>query len=199
MSAPPIPHQHPLELNRLYLKRRLLKLIGATFHIHEPGNGQEVMVANKKGFKLKEDIRISVQGREEIGIFARQIMDFKASYDVVDLTNPTNPRVGTLKRKGWSSIFRDEWIVCDESEAEIGKVIEDSMMLALVRRLLTNLVPQNYDLLVGETKVVDFRQNFNPFSYHLNIDFLVPASQFDRRLGLAAAVLLAAIEGRQSG
>ena len=199
MEAPPIPHNHPLDLDKLYLKRKLLKLIGATFHIHEPGNGQEVMVANKKGFKLKEDIRISVQGRDEIGIFARQIMDFKAAYDVVDLTNPANPRVGTLKRKGWASIVRDEWIVCDANEVEIGKVIEDSMLLALVRRFLTNLVPQNYDLFVGETKVVDLKQNFNPFTYHLNVDFLVPVDQFDRRIGVAAAVLLAAIEGRQSG
>ena len=54
-------------------------------------------------------------------------------------------------------------------------------------------------MIVGGKKVVDFKQNFNPLTYHLNVDFLVPAAEFDRRLGLAAAVLLAAIEGKQGG
>jgi hypothetical protein len=78
-------------------------------------------------------------------------------------------------------------------------LIEDSLALALIRRLLTNLVPQNYDLLVGETRKVDLKQNFNPFSYHLGIEFFSPPQDFDRRMGLAGAVLLAAIEGRQAG
>ncbi len=197
MQAPPVPFTHPLDLDRLYLKRKLMKLVGKTFLIHEPGHGQEVMVANQKGFKLKEDIRITVSGREEIGIFARQVMDFRGAYDVVDLTVTPNAKIGMLKRKGWSSILRDEWIVCDGNDVEIGNMIEDSMLLAVVRRFLTNLVPQNYDVFVGEQKVVDLKQNFNPFTYHLNVDFLVPAAQFDRRVGIAAAVLLAAIEGRQ--
>ena len=199
MNAPPIPHSHPLDLNRLYLKRKLLKLVGAQYHIHGPGSGQEVFLANKKGLKLKEDIRISRNGIEEIHILARQIMDFKASYDVFDLSTTPSVRIGVLKRKGWASIVRDEWVVYDANEVAVGSMLEDSMLLALVRRFLTALVPQNYDMFIGSTKVVDFKQNFNPFTYHLNIDFLVPSAQFDRRLGLAAAVLLASIEGRQSG
>lgn len=156
-------------------------------------------MANKKGLKLKEDIRISRNGIEEIHILARQIMDFKASYDVFDLSTTPSVRIGVLKRKGWASIVRDEWVVYDANEVAVGSMLEDSMLLALVRRFLTALVPQNYDMFIGSTKVVDFKQNFNPFTYHLNIDFLVPSAQFDRRLGLAAAVLLASIEGRQSG
>jgi hypothetical protein len=69
----------------------------------------------------------------------------------------------------------------------------------LVRRFLLNLIPQNYDLLVDGRRVADFRQNFNPFSYHLNIDFSEDTQgRVDRRLGIAAAVLIAAIEGRQA-
>lgn len=72
------------------------------------------------------------------------------------------------------------------------------MWVALARRLLTNIIPQNYDMLIGGQRVVDYAQNFNPFTYHLRIDFNWDRqNQVDRRLGIAAAVLLAVIEGRQ--
>jgi hypothetical protein len=80
-----------------------------------------------------------------------------------------------------------------------GEITEDNMMLALIRRLLTNLVPQNYDMVFDGTKVADFGQGFNPFAYHLNIDFSMDSGKkLDPRLGIAAAVLLATLEGRQS-
>ncbi len=194
---PASPDKHPLFLDRLYLKRALLKLVGAQFHIHDAVSGAEVMTAVQKGFKLKEDIRVSIGGREEIGIFARQVFDFRGAYDVVDMTTVPNSVVGVIKRKGLRSMLRDEWVIADAHGHEFAIMIEDSMTLALVRRFLSNLVPQNYDVLVGEQKVMDLKQNFNPFTYHLNIDFGLLPANFDRRLGLAAAILIAAIEGRQ--
>jgi hypothetical protein len=126
-------------------------------------------------------------------------MDFAAAYDVIE--SATGQKVGALKRKGWSSIIRDEWIVLDANDQEIGKVIEDSTLMAMLRRFATNLIPQNYDLLLNDgTRVADFRQHWNPFLYWLTIDFSMdPQHRIDPRLKFAAAVLLAAIEGRQSG
>ena len=73
------------------------------------------------------------------------------------------------------------------------------MGLALVRRFLTALVPQNYDITVGTTRVADLKQNFNPFAYQLNLDFSMDINHLlDHRMGIAAGILLAAIEGRQS-
>lgn len=190
----------PLRGNHLIIKRALLKLVGAQFHVSDPATGQEVALAIQKGFKLKEDIRVSIGGVETIGIFARQIIDFSAAYDVVDLTSTPNTRIGVLKRKGLKSSFvRDEWLVFDAWEKQIGDLWEDSVALGLVRRFLTALVPQNYDLIVGGQRAADFKQNFNPFSYHLNVYFMAPHEQLDRRLVLASAILLAAIEGRQKG
>lgn len=198
-GAAPISIDRTFAHDRYILKRQLLKVVGAGFNIYDP-SGTQVMQAIQKGFKLKEDIRIMTGPgfkQEQIGIFARQVIDFSAAYDVVDLTN--NTKIGVFKRKGLNSMVRDEWVLMDPYEREVGTVIEDSLALALVRRLLSALVPQNYDLLVGGQRYVDLKQNFNPFSYHLNIVFEVPPQQFDRRIGIAAAVLLAAIEGRQRG
>ncbi|HSI72360.1 MAG TPA: hypothetical protein VK934_04225 [Fimbriimonas sp.] len=188
-----------LSFNQYTIKRHLMKMVGARFSIYGPGESL-VLVADQKGFKLREEIRVfsdEALTRPVFGIFARQIIDFSAAYDVVDLV--TNQKIAVYKRKGLRSIIQDEWILMDAYDKEVGTVIEDSLALALVRRFLTNLVPQNYDCLIQGQKIVDFRQNFNPFTYHLMVDFLTPPQQFDRRIGLAAAILLASIEGRQQG
>jgi hypothetical protein len=51
---------------------------------------------------------------------------------------------------------------------------------------------------MGGATVATYQQNFNPFVKKLTIDFTMdPQGRLDRRLGLAAAALLSAIEGRQ--
>ena len=116
---------------------------------------------------------------------------------MVDASN--NEHVGTLRRKGLKSILRDEWEILDSNGQSVGALFEDSMQLALIRRFLVNLVPQNYDIRIGQSVVADLKQRFNPFRYELDLDFRMDAdNQLDRRLGVAAGILLAAIEGRQS-
>lgn len=180
------------------LKRQVFALTGK-FRFYDPG-GNLVMFSEQKMFKLREDIRVYAdesKTQEVLAIKARQIIDFSAAFDVVD--SATGQKVGALRRRGLQSILRDEWEVLDVNDAVVGKLFEDSMGLALLRRFLTGLVPQNYDLLVGESRVADLKQNFNPFTYELNIDFSMDvAHQLDRRLGIAAGILLAAVEGRQS-
>lgn len=186
------------QFNQYTLKRQVFALTGK-FRFFNPG-GQLVMFSEQKMFKLREDIRVYSDERksqEVLMIKARQIIDFSAAFDVVDTS--TGMKVGALRRKGLQSILRDEWEVLDVNDTVIGSLFEDSMGLALLRRFLTGLVPQNYDLTVGGIRVADYKQNFNPFTYELNIDFSMDtAGQLDRRLGVAAGILLAAIEGRQS-
>lgn len=184
--------------NRYLLKRQAFALAGK-FRFFDP-SGKLVLFSEQKMFKLREDIRVysdESKTQEVLTIKARQIMDFSAAYDVVD--SATGQKVGALRRKGLKSILRDEWEILDVSDNVIGKLFEDSMLLALVRRFLSNLVPQNYDITMGTDRVADLKQNFNPFAYQLNVDFSMDISQkLDRRVGLAAGILLAAVEGRQS-
>lgn len=183
--------------NHYLLKRQVFALTGK-FRVFDP-SGKLLLFSEQKMFKLKEDIRVyadEAKTQEVLAIQARQILDFSAAFDVVD--SATGQKVGALRRKGLQSILRDEWEVLDVNDNVRGKLFEDSMGLALLRRFLTNLVPQNYDMLFGETRVGDYKQNFNPFTYELNLDFSMDtAGQLDRRLGIAAGILLAAIEGRQ--
>jgi hypothetical protein len=180
------------------VRRKIFKLLGAAFHIYDP-NGNVAFYSKQKAFKLKEDIRVYTgedMQNEVLTIKARSIIDFSAAYDVFDPATQT--KVGALKRKGMKSILKDEWIILDANENQIGLIQEDSMMLALVRRFLTNLVPQSFDGTINGQKVCHFKQNFNPFVRKITLDFAMDNNGLlDRRLGIAAAVLLCAIEGKQ--
>jgi uncharacterized protein YxjI len=181
------------------VRRKILKLFGAAFHIYDP-QGNVVFYSKLKAFKLKEDIRIYTgedMQEEVLVIKARKILDFSSAYDVVDPN--TNEKVGVLKRKGLKSILKDEWILMDANDQDIGRIKEDSTALALLRRFLTgSLIPQKYYGDIGGTQVCTFKQNFNPFVTKINLDFSPDTNNLlDRRLGIAAAVLLTAIEGKQ--
>ena len=184
--------------NQYLLKRQVFALTGK-FRFYDP-SGKLVLFSEQKMFRLREDIRVysdESKSQEVLTVKARQIMDFSAAFDVVD--SAAGQKVGALRRKGLASLLRDEWEILDVNDNVIGKLFEDSMGLALVRRFLSNLVPQNYDITVNENRVADLKQNFNPFSYQLNLDFSMDTSgQLDRRLGIAAGILLAAVEGKQS-
>ena len=187
--------QHP----RYLLKRQAIALTGK-FRFYDP-NGTQVMFSEQKMFRLREDIRVysdESKTQEVLSIKARQIMDFSASYDVVDTA--LNQTVGVLRRRGLRSLLRDEWEILDANDRMVGLLFEDNVGLALLRRLLLgSLLPQNYDMTFGETRVGDLRQNFNPFRYELNLDFSMDVSRLlDRRLGIAAGILLAAVEGKES-
>jgi uncharacterized protein YxjI len=180
------------------VRKKILSILGAKFHIYD-NSGQLILYSQMKAFKLKEDIRLygdETMNEELITIQARSVIDFSAIYDVVDAV--TGERLGSLRRKGMKSILKDEWIILNPSELEVGLIKEDSRLLALLRRFLTNLIPQKFHVEINSKTITVFKQNFNPFVSKLNVDFsLDTANQLDRRLGIAAAVLLLSIEGKQ--
>ena len=182
-----------------YLLRRQAIALTGKFRFYDPA-GRLVMFSEQKMFRLREDIRVygdEGKSQEVLSIKARQILDFSAAYDVLD--TEMNQKVGVLRRRGLRSILRDEWEVLDANDRQIGKLFEDSVPMALLRRfLLGSWLPQNYDITVGDTRVADLKQRFNPFRYELDLDFRMDTTNhLDRRLGIAAAILHAAVEGKQ--
>jgi hypothetical protein len=183
------------------LRRQFFKLFGAAFHIYGP-DGELAFYSKQKAFKLKEDIRLYADEsatQEVLTILARSWLDFAAAYDVIDAQ--TGEKVGGLKRRGFTSFVRDEWIIMDAYDNDIGLIQEDSMAMSLVRRFLPlgDWVPQTFAGAVQGQPVCEFRQHFNPIIQKITLDFSMDVgNMLDRRLGLAAAVLLCAIEGRQN-
>jgi uncharacterized protein YxjI len=195
------PHAKRFGHDRYTVRRKVFKLLGAAFHVYDPQENL-VLYSKQKAFKLKEDIRLysdESMSTELLAIAARSIIDFSAAYDVID--SQARVKVGSLKRRGFSSMLRDEWVILDAGENQIGVIREDSMAAALVRRFVDAAAfcfPQKFHAEVGGQTVCTFQQNFNPFVRKLVVDFThYPNCQNDRRLGIAAGLLLAAIEGKQ--
>src|SRR5690606_22976810 len=129
----------------------------------------------------------------------RKILDFSATYDVTD--SASGQKIGSLRRKGLKSLLQDEWLILDAQDREIGRVREESTVLAVIRRFVdmaSLLLPQTFIGTIGDRQVFVFKQNFNPFLGKIDLDFSHDTQGLlDRRLGIAAAVLLCAIEGKQ--
>jgi hypothetical protein len=183
---------------RYFLRRQVLALTGK-IRVYT-SDGQQVLYCHQKMFRLKEDIRAYTDEtctQELLYIQARSIVDFSAAYDVIDSGYGT--KVGVLRRKGWRSLMRDEWEVLNAADQPLGVLWEDNPTRALLRRLVAGrLLPQDYDLLIDNKRVADLRQRFNLFRYEMDLDFEMDTENLlDRRLGMAAAILLAIIEGRQ--
>jgi hypothetical protein len=180
------------------IRRKVFAFLGQKFHIYDAG-GKLLGFSEQKAFKLKEDIRVYTdesRSDERVAIKARSIIDFGAAYDVLD-SKQGHQKVGALKRKGWTSILRDSWIVMDSQDREIGKIQEDSMTMAMLRRFLSNLIPQKFHLSDQNGKeLAGFRQHFNPFIFRLTVT-IHDGCPLSPLLVLAAGVLLVAIEGRQ--
>lgn len=183
-------------LDKYVVRRKFWQFLGATVYVESP-EGQQLLNAKLKAFKLREDIRLygdAARTQEVLRIGARKIIDIEIMYDVFD--SATNEKIGTLKRKGWKSIIQDEWEILDANEQLIGRIKEDSQLMAVLRRFLSNLIPQNFHITdVKGAQIGLVEQNFNPFTVKLNVQF--SKNDIDRRLLVCGVVMLAAIEGRQ--
>jgi hypothetical protein len=187
--------------DRFIARRKVFKLFGGAFTIFGL-DGSLLAASEQKAFKLKEDIRVndgSPDGTEILQIKADRIVDFSAAYKVTD--SLTGEHIGTLRRKGWTSLFRDSWEILDAEGVVRGKVMEESPWKAAVRRtveLAAMLLPQAFLIEIDGQVVATMRQNFNIFVHKFDVD-LTPDTEgmLPRPLALATVILLLAIEGRQ--
>lgn len=179
-------------------RRKVLKIFGGAFHVYGQ-DGQLLLYSKQKAFKLKEDFRIYADesmARELLTIKTPQILDFGATYYVTDAT--THEPVGALARKLLKSMIKDEWKFLSPDNREIGRLTERSMAGALASRFF-GLIPQKYTVETADgTLVARINQRFNPFVLKYGLQIERPDSSIDRRLIVAAGVLLAGIEGRQT-
>jgi len=189
---------HPAFMHKRYLfRRKVFKLFGGAFHVYDE-YGTPALYSAQKAFKLREDIRIYADERmdeELLTIKTPQIFDVAATYHIEDPT--CGELIGSIKRRAFRSIFRDEWSFYSSDGVPLGRLTELSAVAALMSRLI-KLIPQSYVVQSGAGEnIAVIKQHFNPFV--LKYSMTIPADEppIDRRLILAAGILLAAIEKRQ--
>ncbi len=184
-------------LEKQYLfRRKVFTLLGKAFHVYDD-RGNLVFYSRQKPFKLREDFRVysdQTRSKELLIIKTPQIFDISAVYGVQDAT--TGEVVGAIKRMGFKSILKDEWIFMSTEGCEIGKLTEASLAGALFSRFV-NFIPQQYVVLAEGREVARINQHFNPFILKYTLTIAEEAPPIDRRLLIAAGILLSGIERRQ--
>lgn len=191
-DAGPIPAwaRTPIEF-----RRQFFKLFGAGFRGYDAA-GHVVLYCEQKAWKLKEDFRVyadEAKTKEILRIGARQVLDLAATYDIRDAVS--GAKIGAMRRKGLMSTFvRDQWLVLDEQDREIGMVQEDSALLGMIRKHILAIIPQKFTYTLGGTEVAYLQQAFNPILFKATLHVTAEA---DPRLLVAATTLILAIEGRQ--
>jgi hypothetical protein len=138
---------------------------------------------------------VSFQTKTRISITTPEIFDLWATYHIHDSTSGSP--VGAIKRQAIRSIFKDEWTFLSNDGREIGKLTEKSIARALLSRFI-KLIPQAYLIFSYEGRVVcEIQRHFNPFILKYSMKILTHEPLIDRRLMIAAGILLAGIERRQ--
>lgn len=198
---------------QLEFRRRFWKILGAAIHVTDPATEKEVGYIEMKAWVLKEDVRFytdATKSQEVFRIHARSVIDFGATYDVID--SATGKPLFSLRRKGLRSLFvRDHWDVYDPSDRVIGAIQETSRGLALIRRY-TDIIP-----IVGG--FIDLFMSFAPVEYQaIDKDGTIDAnlthrknpvivkfglertgkSGLDPRVAVAAVSLLAVIDANKN-
>ncbi len=189
---------HPTE--QYTIRAKVFDLVPQFFITDQ--NGEMVGYCRQKLFKFKEEIVLytdRTKEKELLRIKARQIIDFGATYDV---KLPDGQAIGSLRRKGLKSTFvRDEYLVFDEKNTQIGTLQEDSTFRALVRRFIeyaAPFMPQKFHLRDTDGReIAVFRQHFNPLVFKMSIAVVDDHEQLDDLMLIGIGVLAAVIEGRQ--
>jgi uncharacterized protein YxjI len=190
---------NPAYQHKQYLfRRKFLRIFGGAFHTYDE-SGNLVFYTDQKRFRVKEDFRIysdESKNTELMRIKTPQIFDVWANYNVID--SSSGEEVGQLRRKAMMSIIKDEWEIKAADGRVIGKLTESSILGALLSRWW-NLIPQKYTISTSEGReVARIKQHFNPIILKYTMEILEAAPAIDPRLLIAAGILLAAIERRQT-
>lgn len=190
---------HPAPGETYTIRRKVFKIFGGAYHVYGP-KGELVGFCEQKAFKLKEDMRLytdASKSAEVLRIRTRQVIDFSGSYEV---SLPSGDPIGTLRRKGFKSLLRDEWHVLAPDGRQVATIREESTLKALVRRFtdFSLLFPQKFTVTGADGSTIGtLRSHFNPFVYRLGVAIVKDDPNVDELILLAAGILVAAIEGRQ--
>ena len=181
---------------------QLIRPMVNLYRISSPGG--PVAFVRQKRMALKEDIRFFAREDESEELFrikARSMMELGGRYDV---TAPDGEKIGVLEKVFSKSLFRSTWRVHDANDEIVAVVQERSILAAIVRRVIDivpygDFVPIVFHFEIHSADgghVGDFTRAWGVRDkYTLSLDG-DPEQRVDRRLALALAIALDALQSR---
>jgi uncharacterized protein YxjI len=166
--------------------------------------GRALLYVKQKKLKIKEDIRFRVSPDDEAHVFmikSKTVFEFRGRHEVLDGDGNV---IGLLEKAFGKSLLRSHWHVRDAAGNELFEGYEANWPIALVRRLADfgpdwlaplQWLPFNFVLTRNGEQLGTYRRVLGKLRDRYVLE-LEPAMDADRRLILAYAVALDALQDR---
>ncbi len=177
--------------------------------IPEPGRsdeGEPLLFVRQKRMAVREDIRFRTDPEAEPHLFmikSKTVFEFAGRHDVLDQDGVV---IGTLEKSFAKSLLRSHWVVRDSNGAELYSGEEKSLVIALIRRFadlipvagagLLQYLPFDFLLTGPDGAVGHYRRVLGAFRDRYVLELDAGAAGIDRRLLLATAIALDALQDR---
>jgi uncharacterized protein YxjI len=198
-----------IEQSNRFVIQQVFKPIANEYRISAPPEGSEegepLLFVKQKKLKIKEDIRFRLSPDDEAHLFmikSKTVFEFRGRHEVLD----ANGRViGMLEKVFGASLLRSHWRVRDAEGNELFESHEASWVIALVRRFADlgpdwlaplQWLPFNFVLKRGGEQVGTYRRVLGKFRDRYVLELGEGLQDADRRLVLAFAVALDALQDR---
>lgn len=185
------------EQTRLLLRQKITVMVNQyTVHLAEPDGtpGPVVAFAEQKRLALKEQVTVYTdesRSRVLTGFKARTVVDFAGEYDVVD---EAGKPIGKFWKRGMRSLLRSTWHLQQPGLPTLTGQ-ERNPVVAVLRRFVDALswLPYHFDFTIGDQPAFSVVKKWGLRDRYV-VDVHHP--QLDRRLVIAMAVALDALQGR---
>ncbi|MEU3452459.1 hypothetical protein ABZ671_02465 [Micromonospora sp. NPDC006766] len=191
-------HPASLQTQQQFLIRQRIRMVVNQYEVHavapDGSEGALLAFAQQKRLAFKEQVTIYTDDSKQtplLGFKARQVIDLGATYDVTDHAGTP---IGLFRKDFAQSLLRSTWHV---EQAGLPQITgqERSMPVALLRRFVDSLswLPYHFDFVADGQPVFTVVKKWGLRDRYL-VEIQHP--QIDRRLVIAMAVALDALQGR---
>jgi uncharacterized protein YxjI len=213
MASPahdPVSVLEALSQSNRFLVQQIFRPIGNEYRISIPSPGQTeegtpLLFVKQKKLSIKEDIRFRLTPDGEPHLFmikAKTVFEFRGRHEVLDGQGAV---IGLLEKDFARSLLRSHWHVRDPNGDELFEAYESNMPVALIRRFASALsdwlsaltwLPFNFALLRDGEQVGSYQRVLGKLRDRYVLELQDPLQDVDRRLVLAFAVALDALQDR---
>jgi uncharacterized protein YxjI len=199
-----------LESSNRFLIQQIFKPLANEYRISIPApgsteEGRPILYVKQKKLKIREDIRFRTSENDNAPhvfmIKARTVFEFRGRHDVLDAEGN---QIGLLEKVFGLSLLRSHWRVKDPEGKELFEAHEASWPISIIRRVadfgpdwlsLLAWLPFNFVLKREGEQVGTYRRVLGKLRDRYVLE-LEPAFDADRRLVIAFAVALDALQDR---
>jgi len=198
-----------LQSSKRFVVQQVFRPIGNEYRISAAPAGDEegtpLLFVKQKKLKIKEDIRFRTSPDDDAYAFmikSKTVFEFRGRHEVLDADGA---QIGLLEKVFGKSLLRSHWRVHDAGGAELFEAYEASLPIAVIRRVaqfgpdwlsLLQWLPFNFALLRAGERVGTYRRVFGKLRDRYVLELEPALDGVDRRLVLAFAVALDALQDR---